>query len=68
MTLASSSGRTGSTKPLYVVTVGLPVTYDHPELVVLGTDNEDLHHAIVTGLGEQIAGVPASSGMIDRVG
>ncbi len=34
--------------------MGLPVTYDHPELVVLGTDDEDLHHAITAGLVEQI--------------
>lgn len=53
-TLASSPGRAGTPKPSCVVTVGLPVTYDHPELVVLGTDNEDLHDAIITGLAEQI--------------
>lgn len=54
-TVASSPGGKGPSNPPYVVTVGLPVTYDHPELIVLGTGTEELHHAITEGLGEQIA-------------
>lgn len=53
-TLASSPGGKGPSNPPYVATVGLPVTYDHPELVVLGTDDEDLHRAILEGVVEQI--------------
>lgn len=53
-TVASSPGGKGPSRPPYVVTVGLPVTYDHPELIVLGTDDEDLHRAITAGLVEQI--------------
>ena len=54
-TLASSPGGKGPSDPSYVVTVGLPVTYDHPELIVLGSD-EDLHHAVIEGVVEQIVG------------
>lgn len=52
-TLASSPGGKGPSNPPYLVTVGLPVTYDHPELIVVGSE-EDLHHAVIEGLVEQI--------------
>lgn len=54
-TVASSPGGKGPSNPPYVATVGLPVTYDHPELIIPGSE-EDLHHAVIEGVGEQIAG------------
>ncbi len=55
-TLVSSPGGQGPTKPPFVSTVGLLATYDHPELLVVGSDDRDLCEVIVCGLAAQVQG------------
>lgn len=55
-TLVSSPGGKGPTKPPFVSTVGLLATYDHPEFLVVGSDDRDLCEVIVCELAERVGG------------